>query len=196
MTSDALIIFAKNPVLGAVKTRLAKSVGKEQALAIYNKLLSWTQRETSQSQADVIVYYASEIIPDDVWGEVEKKKQPEGDLGQKMAFAFQEELLHFQKVCIIGTDCAALTSDIIDEAFRALETHDFVFGPANDGGYYLMGMKRYVPDLFEDMKWSTSTVLSTSIARTKAAGYSHVLLQELVDVDTVEDWTLVKHNFE
>lgn len=196
MSDSALIIFVKNPELGKVKTRLAKSVGNESALSIYKKLLSYTQKESSKSSTDRKVYYSSEVIKDDIWTDVSKKEQGSGDLGQKMAAAFQRELTSYKKTCIIGTDCAQLTSDLIDQAFNALDFHDFVLGPANDGGYYLLGMKNFYPELFNNINWSTSAVLKQTLDKIKSMGASYMLLPELIDVDTVEDWNLVLDNFE
>ncbi|UXX78796.1 TIGR04282 family arsenosugar biosynthesis glycosyltransferase [Reichenbachiella carrageenanivorans] len=194
MSDSALIIFVKNPELGKVKTRLAKTIGDELALAVYNKLIAYTQRETAQTNADVVVYYSSSVDEQDDWEGVDKKVQSSGDLGEKMATAFAAELASYQKVCIIGTDCAQLTKSIVEQAFTALDTHDYVFGPANDGGYYLMGMKTHTPELFENMEWSTERVLSASLSR--IAPKSYHLLPELIDVDTIGDWEKVMENFE
>lgn len=192
MSDCALIIFVKNPELGKVKTRLAKTVGDEESLQVYQKLIAYTQRETAQAKADLMVYYSS-FVAEDAWVCADKKVQAPGDLGQKMASALATELDKYQKVCIIGTDCAQLTTAIIDQAFEALATHEYVFGPANDGGYYLMGMKTYTPALFDGMAWSTSSVLSDSLAR--IAPESYILLPELIDVDTIQDWEMVRGSF-
>lgn len=193
-SKNALIIFAKNPELGKVKTRLAKEVGDEEALAIYHKLLAWTQRETFRVSATCIVYYTSSIDDHDPW-KANKKLQADGDLGQKMSSAFQEQLTQFDKVCIIGTDCAGLTTELIDQAFAAMDANDIVLGPANDGGYYLLGMKTYHQALFEEIAWSSELVLSQTIKRINTLKKSYQLLPELIDVDTIEDWNLVKDNF-
>ncbi|MEO9803118.1 MAG: TIGR04282 family arsenosugar biosynthesis glycosyltransferase [Reichenbachiella sp.] len=195
MSDHALIIFVKNPELGKVKTRLAKNVGDDEALRIYKKLLDFTQKESSKANADSKVYYSSEITKKDIWVNAQKKKQHSGDLGAKMAAAFQEELVAYRKVCIIGTDCAELTSEVIDQAFNALDSKDFVLGPANDGGYYLLGMKDHHPQLFEDVEWSTSAVLNQTIEKIKLMNADYVLLPELIDVDTLKDWELVMENF-
>lgn len=193
-SENALIIFAKNPELGKVKTRLAKEVGDEEALAIYHKLLTWTQRETYRVSATCIVYYTSSIDHHDQW-KAKKKLQVDGDLGQKMSCAFQEQLAQFDKVCIIGTDCAGLTAKLIDQAFAAMDANDIVLGPANDGGYYLFGMKKYHPALFEEITWSSELVLTQTISRINTLKKSYQLLPELIDVDTIQDWNLVKDNF-
>lgn len=195
MSDNALIIFAKNPVLGKVKTRLAKTEGDEQALEIYEKLLAFTREQVQQVKATVIVYYSDQIESNDDWVEVEKKVQVSGDLGEKMSEALEAELVNYKKVCIIGTDCAQLEAEIINRAFSELDDTDFVLGPANDGGYYLLGMKSFHTELFDDMKWSTSKVLRETLNRIKSMNKSVSLLPELVDIDTIQDWQLVMDNF-
>ncbi|SMD32046.1 hypothetical protein SAMN04488029_0384 [Reichenbachiella faecimaris] len=196
MSKNALIIFVKNSEIGKVKTRLAVTVGDEQALHIYKQLLSFTQRETAKVNVDVIVYYTSFIPENDSWAAAQNKLQSSGDLGNKMEEAFKVELTKYSKVCIIGTDCAQLSSDIITNAFDRLQHHDFVIGPANDGGYYLLGMKQLDSALFEGINWSTDQVLSQTIDQIKSLGKSYDLLAELIDVDTLDDWNLVRENFQ
>lgn len=196
MYKDALIVFAKNPELGKVKTRLAQSIGDEEALAVYKKLIAHTQRETAGVQAALLVYYSSAIGTDDGWKHFEKKLQTDGDLGRRMSAAIKTELQQCDKVCIVGTDCAELTNEHIKEAFGQLNHHDFVIGPANDGGYYLLGMKSFESKLFDDIDWSTDQVLKQTVHQIKELGKSYFLLPELIDVDTIEDWQQVQANFE
>ena len=196
MSDNALIIFVKNPVLGKVKTRLAKTEGAQVALDIYNKLIAFTQKETTKVNADLIVYYSANIIDNDAWGDIQKKLQAEGELGEKISKAFESELAQYQKVCIVGTDCAELTTNHINDAFVQLNAHNFVLGPANDGGYYLLGMKQFEASLFEGIAWSTDLVLKQSIDKIDSIKSTYHLLPELVDVDTIEDWKKVRENFE
>lgn len=195
MSNEALIIFAKNPELGKVKTRLAKTVGDDAALGIYNKLVGHTQDQIALTDVDSIVYYTAFIDEKDNWINARKKLQCDGDLGNKMAFAISYELEKYDKVCIIGTDCAELNALHIKEAFKKLVDTDIVIGPANDGGYYLIGMKTFEPSLFERIDWSTEKVLVQTIENIKMLNKSYDLLPELIDVDTVEDWLQVKENF-
>lgn len=195
MSKEALIIFAKNPELRKVKTRLAKAVGDEAALEIYHKLLTHTQEQTAQAQVDLIVYYTTYIDEKDIWINTQKKLQCHGDLGNKMAQAISNELKKYEKVCIIGTDCAELNSSHLKEAFQKLEENDFVIGPANDGGYYLLGMKSFEPSLFEGIDWSTDKVFSQTIKAISLLNRSYAQLPELIDVDTIEDWNRVQENF-
>ncbi|MEP2027045.1 MAG: TIGR04282 family arsenosugar biosynthesis glycosyltransferase [Reichenbachiella sp.] len=196
MSNEALIIFAKNPEIGQVKTRLAKKVGDAEALAIYEKLLAFTQVESAKTKADVIVYFTPKIPQKDGWGAVDKKLQSSGDLGIRMSDALKSELANYDKVCIIGTDCAQLTGEFITDAFAQLNSHDVVLGPANDGGYYLLGMKQFEASLFEGIDWSTEKVLNQTVGAINALNKSYALLPQLIDVDTIEDWEKVKQNFE
>ncbi len=188
---NALIIFIKNPELGKVKTRLAKTTGPQRALKIYLQLLAHTRDiAMAVKHIDRKLYYSNYIAPDDNWpaSHFEKCLQTKGNLGLKMAAAFQETLQEYSKAVIIGSDCASLTPQILSDAFHTLEHHDFVIGPATDGGYYLLGMKQFTPALFENIAWSTETVLSTTIQRIEALRQSFRLLPELSDIDHEEDW--------
>jgi len=187
---DALIIFIKNPQKGCVKTRLADSVGEEQALAIYRTLLQITKNVTDQLACNRQVWYSKYIEKKDLWSDpnYEKHLQVGGDLGERMRTAFREAFSNAcQKVIIIGSDCADLTSEIIKRAFHLLDDRQVVIGPASDGGYYLLGMTAYYPFLFEDKSWSSSSVLDETIRQTETASLSYELLPELNDIDTLDD---------
>ncbi|GAB5551067.1 MAG: TIGR04282 family arsenosugar biosynthesis glycosyltransferase [Saprospiraceae bacterium] len=189
-TQTALIIFIKNPEKGKVKTRLASTVGDDRALEIYKALMSHTRDLASQTEANRYLFYSQFINAQDDWPENRfiKDLQIEGDLGAKMATAFQTVLAKHAKAIIIGSDCASLTQEIIQEAIQALDQHDFVLGPALDGGYYLLGMQYFEPTLFQDMPWSTEQVAPITKTRIKALGKTCFTLQELSDIDYEEDW--------
>ena len=126
---NAIILFTKNPELGKVKTRLAKTIGNERALEIYKKLLTHTQSIVNPIDADKFVFYSDSINTDDQWSATDyyKKLQFDGDLGQRMAAAFQEVFsLGYQSICIIGSDCYELTSATIGEGFAKLANFDTV----------------------------------------------------------------------
>jgi rSAM/selenodomain-associated transferase 1 len=197
MKTDALIIFIKNPERGKVKTRLASTVGDDQALAVYRALLTHTRRlAESLDVVDRLLFYSAFIDRDDDWpaSSFEKFLQRGPDLGARMHQAFITALSDHEKAVIIGSDCPSLTADIIQEAFAQLDQHDFVIGPAEDGGYYLLGMKEVHPQLFFDITWSTSAVFSTTMERIEALGKSCHRLPELSDIDNEEDWK--KHGWE
>lgn len=189
MEKQALIIFAKNPVIGNVKTRLAKVIGDEKALSYYSIFLAIVHSYTKDLPCQKIVYWDGGIpsfhpfFDDDFFHE----QQPDGDIGFKMSMAFKKELGRFDSVCIIGTDCLELTKEILLSAFEKLDNHDLVIGPAKDGGYYLLGMNQFEADLFKGIKWSTDSVLRQTLERIISLKLSYKKLIELNDVDTYED---------
>lgn len=195
-----LIIFVKNEEAGKVKTRLAKTVGNEKALEIYRKLLGYTFELVKPLEVEKEVCYSSFIGEDDLWNEESYSKQLQqgDDLGERMAEAFRRsfEEKGMGKVVIIGSDCAELTIDILQEAFSRLEDHDVVIGPANDGGYYLLGMRKFIPELFTGISWSTEAVLEQTFEKADKVNAGYYELQELHDVDIEADWELVKYKFE
>ncbi|MGN8225701.1 TIGR04282 family arsenosugar biosynthesis glycosyltransferase [Gracilimonas sp. BCB1] len=195
-TREKLIIFVKNEEAGKTKTRLAATIGDEQALEVYQKLLGWTLEQTRDLEVTREVWYSRFIAENDIWeeGDFEKRLQSGDNLGAKMSNAFRKSFTEesFQKVVIIGSDCAELTSGIIQQAFQKLEDHEFVIGPAEDGGYYLLGMRNYHPEVFEEIEWSTGSVFQKTIEKIRDMGSNYATLKELNDVDTIEDWNRVK----
>ena len=187
---ELLLIFVKNPQKGNVKTRLAKTVGDNQALAVYQALLEHTHRITAPMDRPRQVWYSNTIDTNDCWeqGSFDKRQQSGDNLGERMQHAFQQSFNHdFQKVVLIGSDCAQLTQAVIDQAFTALDDNDVVIGPSEDGGYYLLGMRRFFGDLFAGIEWSTPTVFEETVGRVQSQGRSLELLPTLNDIDTEED---------
>lgn len=193
-----LIIFIKNPKLGKVKTRLAATVGDEKALSIYKKLLSFTQKLAISLPCERMLFYSDEIEANDDWSNVffQKNKQYGNDLGERMKNAFCEVLLTSKKAIIIGSDCAELTKEILENAFEALEKNDFVIGPAEDGGYYLLGMNHFEPTIFENINWSTAEVLSKTIEKIARLEKKVAFMPTLSDIDNEEDWKKIVHTLE
>lgn len=188
MHKKALIIFVRNPELGKVKTRIAATVGDEKALAIYKSLLLHTKEVADKLLCTKFIFYADDINPDDLWNGYEKHLQVQNDLGVRMQQAFATVYAAgYQQVCIIGSDCYELTAPIIEMAFEALHHKDAAIGPARDGGYYLLGMKKLLPEVFENKGWSTATVYKRTIADFEEMGINYFILPELNDVDTVDD---------
>ena len=186
MLKKAIILFTKNPELGKVKTRLAKTLGNEKALEIYKKLLLHTQQIVAPVLVDKFVFYSNKIIENDAWSnEVYHKKIQKGiDLGERMKNAFQELFeLNYDSICIIGSDCFELSSEIINGAFRVLKNNDVVVGPTFDGGYYLLGMNKLHSPLFENIVWSTETVFKETLFKIEKANLSKAILVKLNDVD-------------
>ena len=184
-----LIIFIKNPQLGRVKTRLAKSTGDVTALAVYHKLLAHTRNTALNTDCNRYLFYDTAITEQDEWSTelFNKDVQATGDLGERMHTAFKTCLALNDKVVIIGSDCPEITSEIIETAFRRLDLADVVIGPTLDGGYYLLGMKKSHSELFMDMKWSTATVFSDTIERIQQKGSLYSKMPILSDLDNIED---------
>ena len=183
-----LIIFTRNPVLGKVKTRLAKTVGNQTALDIYLFLLQKTKEVTQNLFYDKIVFYSEEILENDLWDTANYKKdlQVGKDLGAKMNHAFETYFGNkYDKVVLIGSDLYDLEVSHIEEAFEKLEKKDVVIGPATDGGYYLIGLKKLYPEIFQNKNWGTSSVRKDTLKNLEKVDVH--LLPMLNDVDVIED---------
>ena len=188
-----LIIFYRNPELGKVKTRLAASLGDAKAYSIYLLLGEHTMSITQNLAISKALYYSDHIDLHDNWANSKYHKQVQSgsDLGEKMANAFRSGFQSgYTSICIIGTDCLELTSTIIKEAFRRLLNHDIVIGPANDGGYYLLGMNNLHTSLFENKKWGTNTVLLDTLNVVRLLGLRCWQLDPLNDIDEEKDLPL------
>lgn len=187
-SKKALIIFTRNPELGKVKTRLAKTVGDDSALEIYKFLLKHTVAITKNLNVDKYVFYSENIHREDIWDpEIFRKKLQTGtDLGEKMQNAFSELFeMGYEKVLIVGSDIFELDQSDIENAFEVLQTTETVIGPATDGGYYLLGMKERNVAIFQNKNWGTSTVLEETLSDLRQKKY--VLLEERNDVDYYQD---------
>jgi rSAM/selenodomain-associated transferase 1 len=188
--SRHLIIFIRNPQLGMVKTRLAATVGDERALEVYRKLLAITREAALGTQCERHLFYAEHPDQKDDWDPsfFQKREQKGRELGERMLNAFVEVFLQGAKqAVIIGSDCPEMSAGIIDDALSALETADVVIGPATDGGYYLLGMRELVPELFHDKQWSTSSVLRATLSDAERSGLRVHLLPPLSDLDDEAD---------
>ncbi|MDE3184396.1 MAG: TIGR04282 family arsenosugar biosynthesis glycosyltransferase [Bacteroidota bacterium] len=187
---EVLIIFAKNPEYGKVKTRLAATIGNEQALFIYQKLIEHTIAITKKISADKIVFYSDSIVEKDTWENniYQKKLQSGNDLEDRMKNAFKSSFTAgYDKVIIIGTDCFELNEEFISIAFEKMNDDDVVLGPAKDGGYYLLGMKKFYPSLFENIEWSSEKVLKQTLSTAMRLNLSVFLLPPLSDIDREPD---------
>jgi rSAM/selenodomain-associated transferase 1 len=185
----ALIIFLKYPELGRCKTRLAKTIGDENALKIYKKLLSHSHQITKDLPVDKFLYFDKATAENLNWeGDYQIAYQKQSDLGGRMAQAFNEIFdKEYYKVIIIGTDCIELKTEIINDAYRQLNHFDVVIGPAKDGGYYLLGLNNPLPQLFQNIEWSTSTVLSDTIKTIQNLGLTYSFMPVLSDIDVEDD---------
>ena len=188
MSNLLIMVFVRNPELGHVKTRLAKSIGDQAALETYKILSKHTSKIISEIDSDQLIFYSDKIQDNDVWTATNCKKQiqTKGDLGQKMLTAFQYGFsLGYQKIIIIGSDLYSLSPRHIESAFEQLKNYDVVIGPALDGGYYLLGLNFIIPKIFKQKQWSTSSVLKETLSDLKEFNVN--LLEPLNDIDTYED---------
>ena len=187
MKKPLLLVFCKNPILGKAKTRLAVSIGEEKALEVYHALLQKTALVLFDVDVDIQLYYSSHIDHDDIFQKpsITKKVQTGNDLGIRMANAFKEGFKSYSPIVVIGTDLWTLDVFDIHKAFEALQTSGTVIGPSADGGYYLLGLQKFIPALFENKKWGTPTVLSNSLNDLKKEDV--YLLEEKNDIDTYND---------
>ena len=192
-----LLVFARVPALGQVKTRLAAGVGDTAALAIYHELVGITRAAIAEVGVPTTVWLAGTAGPEPTaaeahgWAELTACSQHTGDLGQRMTAAFAAAFAAgAERVAIIGTDCPGLRAAHLTEAFALLTQNDVVLGPATDGGYYLLGLRQPQPELFQHKAWSTATVLADTVADAQRLGCRVALLPELHDVDTADDLAL------
>jgi len=190
-----LIIFQKNAEPGKVKTRLAKDIGDKAAFEAYLQLVSYTHKVAAACEVDKLLFFSDylennlENYPVDYRFEL----QSGNDLGQKMRNAFHTFFAEgYRQLVIIGTDCPEISPDLIERAFAYLEENDAVIGPAEDGGYYLLGMKTLISGLFEGIPWSTSQVSTITKDFLTANNYTFAILPVLSDVDYKEDWDKFK----
>ncbi len=196
-----LIIFARPPIPGQVKTRLAASIGDHNAADLYTAMLADVLELTTKlERTRVMVFWAIDdsSIPTFSAPHVESFLQCGADLGERMKNAFIYAFnLGIDVCCIIGSDSPDLPPEYISRAFVTLEQDqsDIVFGPSEDGGYYLMGMRNAQPQLFEGISWSTSQVLPVSLERACVLGLRASLLPLWYDIDTIDDLSRLAHTY-
>lgn len=197
---NALIIFARYPESGKVKTRLASSIGSEKAAELYRQ---WAEKiffETKQAKSITqrYLFYAdpNDSIKIKSWTNngFLLRAQSGNDLGNRIKEAFTKVFRDkMRKAIIVGTDSPDITGEIIDTAIMQLDVYDVVIGPADDGGYYLLGMKQFYPQLFDGIPWSTENVFNETIHRISEIGLRYYRLPVLMDIDTFDDLTRWKN---
>lgn len=187
MAKELLIIFVKNIKLGKVKTRLANTVGDAAAYIIYKALVEVTEKATFKIEADKRIYFSDAIVHKK-WSNNIKAVQKGSDLGERMSNAFQDGFNDgYEKIVLIGSDLPEISTDIITKGFKGLEKNDVVFGPAEDGGYYLVGLSKLHNCIFEKKAWSTSELLESTLKELKQKKINTTLIETLNDIDTFED---------
>ncbi|MBW4582637.1 MAG: TIGR04282 family arsenosugar biosynthesis glycosyltransferase [Tildeniella nuda ZEHNDER 1965/U140] len=193
--SDRLIIFTRYPEAGKAKTRLIPALGAEAAAELHRQMTEYTLAQVKRLQQSLsltveIWFAGGDRIQMQTWlgSDLSYQPQPEGDLGDRMAQAFQTAFDNGVKAAIIiGTDCPELTDVLLTEAFQALQQTDLVLGPATDGGYYLIGLRRSVPELFKTIAWSTDRVFQQTVDIASNLNLSLATLPALTDVDRPDD---------
>ncbi len=193
-TESRLIIFARAPVPGRVKTRLIPSLGTAGAAAIYKQLLLHILSIANDARVGLVDLCCTPSLKHPFFLRCAQKfqvnliNQIKGDLGSRMAHALNEALKEASQALLIGTDCPSLTVDDLREASDALEHGiDAVIGPAEDGGYVLIGLHKSVPDIFNHISWGTASVLDHTRDRLRELGWKWHELSEQWDVDRPED---------
>lgn len=192
---DALtLVFAKAPRAGEVKTRLIPLLGAQGAAALHRQLTHRTLVTATEADMGQVELHAAPDTNDTFLRDcghrlgVPLLPQRGADLGERMRNAFDEALARHGRVIVIGTDCPALTAQHLHQAATALQTHDAVLIPAEDGGYALIGLTRCDDSLFTDIAWGSDTVLAATRARLKALKWRWHELETLWDVDRPEDY--------
>lgn len=185
--------MAKAPLPGFSKTRLIPALGKEGAAYLARRLLDYTVEQVTAAKPEKIVFYCAPDCGHEIFQavavhqNVQLRQQPKGDLGRRMREAFQQHLPHEQGVIMLGTDAPAINAELLQQASVHLHGSDLVLLPAFDGGYALIGMKQYYPELFEDIPWSTDQVLALTQNKAQKLQLRVVELPPVADIDEQGD---------
>ncbi|ALJ05064.1 hypothetical protein APS56_07955 [Pseudalgibacter alginicilyticus] len=187
MTKELIIVFVKNIKLGKVKTRLAKTIGNQGAFEVYTELVKVTETATKDITTDKRIYFSDAIV-DNQWKNNYKTVQQGEDLGKRMKNAFKKGFDDgYKRIVLIGSDLPDINSKHIQNGLNALNDNEVVFGPAEDGGYYLIGLNKLYPFIFENKPWSQTHLLKDTLHELQQKNIPYSLLQTLNDIDTFED---------
>jgi len=194
-SDSALIVFAKSPIPGSVKTRLCPPLAPDEAATLHGSLVLDTLEHTKNlagfdrvlacapSQQHPFFQAISARQRIELWEQV-----PDEDLGKRMDHAFREAFKrNYAYVVMVGSDLPTISGEIVQQARHELQEHDVVIGPSQDGGYYLIGMKKPTPGLFSNIPWSTHQVAALTREKASELGLSLSLLPQQRDLDTIED---------
>ena len=195
VATDVLAVFVKDPRPGTVKLRLAGALGAEAAAAVYRVMAEGVVRRTAPRSDEydrVIVFDPPDARRSvEEWLGVEAAvlmPQSPGDIGVRMERAFEDLFARgARRVAVTGTDVPALEREDVRAALESLDEHDVAIGPATDGGYYLIALKRPQPELFRGIAWSGPDVLTRTLERAATGNLDVRVLRTMGDVDTVED---------
>lgn len=192
MSPKILQIFAKAPISGEVKTRLASDIGNESACEVYQSLLLNTVKNTRSEEWSAELWCSPDTQHPFFQTLVAQypstlKLQSDDGLGERMLFALKAGVKNGSNVVLIGSDCPVISVEYIERAFAVLETNDVVFGPVEDGGYVLIGCSNTHVNMFDDVKWSNTKTLAQNIKAVERCGLSYGLLDTLWDLDDLHD---------
>ncbi|MCB0345257.1 MAG: TIGR04282 family arsenosugar biosynthesis glycosyltransferase [Bdellovibrionales bacterium] len=193
--SESLVIFLRYPAAGEVKTRLVPALGEVGAARFYRKMAeSVCSKVNSNARIDRrgIAYFTPHSAESQIqaWlgSELQLRAQPEGDLGKRLDHIFGERFdSGDSSVVAIGTDCVDLDGNLVDAAFNQLKSNDAVLGPAQDGGYYLIGLSKPMPGLFENIPWSSHDTFDATVQKLRKFEAKLSCLKTLRDIDVPED---------
>jgi rSAM/selenodomain-associated transferase 1 len=197
--AQRLLVFARLPERGRVKTRLAESIGDDAALAAYqtmlHDLLASIGRPSSETEIEILwapTENANGASLSNTFGDLPTAMQTGATLGDRLSMAFSERFFFHatQKIVAIGVDDPSLSRDLIDHALALLDSCEWVLGPAEDGGYYLIGCRAaaFDPTIFQDVAWGTDAVFATTIAKIAEWQSNVAVLPVRWDIDVIEDW--------
>jgi rSAM/selenodomain-associated transferase 1 len=193
MSPTRIVIMAKAPLAGFAKTRLIPALGADGAAALARRMFERTLQSALAAEVGPVELCVAPEPADLAWqalavpGRVAWSAQCAGDLGARMADAVQRTVYQGERVVLIGTDCPSLSTEHLRAAATGLSDHDAVLIPSTDGGYVLLGLKRFDPILFDNMPWSTHTVTAETLNRLQGLARSTQTLPALHDIDEPAD---------
>ena len=187
MSKELVIVFVKNIKLGKVKTRLAKTIGNQGAFEVYSDLVKVTEMATKDLSVDKRIYFSDAAV-DTIWKNDYKTVQQGIDLGERMKNAFKKGFEDgYERIVLIGSDLPDITANHINKGLEALKQNEVTFGPAEDGGYYLIGLSKMHNFVFDNKPWSETHLLEETLSELKENDVTFTKLVTLNDIDTYED---------
>ncbi|WP_298495095.1 TIGR04282 family arsenosugar biosynthesis glycosyltransferase [uncultured Algibacter sp.] len=187
MSKELVIVFVKNIKLGKVKTRLAKTIGNQGAFEVYSELVNVTEKATNNVLVDKRIYFSNAVV-NSKWKQDFKTTQQGLDLGERMKNAFKTGFEDgYKRIVLIGSDLPDITAKHINKGLEALTQNEVVFGPAEDGGYYLIGLSKMHNFVFDNKPWSETQLLKETLKELKENCVTFTTLDTLNDIDTYED---------
>ncbi|MCK5404359.1 MAG: TIGR04282 family arsenosugar biosynthesis glycosyltransferase [Desulfobulbaceae bacterium] len=191
---ERVLLFSRYPEPGRTKKRLIDSLGAQGAAELQRRMTELAVEKGTQlareRRVSLSVYFegGDSGLMEKWLGPGTYRPQGPGDLGERMRCAFDRAFEEgAQRVIIVGTDCPSLSLEIMTQALDRLQDHELVIGPARDGGYYLIGLQKPLPQLFSNVPWGTDRVLAKTLSRANRLDLSFILLEELSDVDRPSD---------